>query len=265
MRHLALFAVAFLFAGSAVLKSLDRNGSASAILARPWIPATVSSLAVILAVPASRGIWSRADGLLEARRFPVAACERIAVLAPGMRLYNDVQFGGYLIWRFYPERKVFIDGRNELYTKLLPRLGRIHTGEAPYSEWRSLIRDYGIEGAIVKYQPTMKGVLYPPVRPGDEPVRGYRAWSAFLFPSHEWALVYFDDTALVFMRRGGPGEPWIRSAEYRDLNPEDREYLLERARHDSAFASRLRAEASRRVGESPDCRRAAQLLRDLGE
>ena len=196
-------------------------------------------------------------------RFPVRACEELATHAPGLRLYNDVAFGGYLIWRLYPERKVFIDGRNELYTKLLPRLGRIHTGEAPYSDWRSLIQENGIEGAIVKYQPTKKGVLYPPATPGAEPVRGYRAWSAFLFLPAEWALVYFDDTALVFMKRGGQGEPWIRSAEYRDLNQEDREYLVERAREDPALASRLRAEARRRLSESPRCRRVVEFLADL--
>ena len=31
------------------------------------------------------------------------------------RIYNPDQFGGYLIWSFYPERRVLTDGRNELH------------------------------------------------------------------------------------------------------------------------------------------------------
>jgi hypothetical protein len=217
-------------------------------------------------VPAGRPreIEDAANAFLEAGRFPVAACERIAAEAPEVRLYNDVQFGGYLIWRFYPPKKVFIDGRNELYAGLLARLGRIHTGDA-YEDWRRLVRDYGIEGSIVKYKETLKGVIYPPARPGEPPMRGYRAWSAFLFPATEWALVYFDDTALVFMKRGGRGEPWIERSEYRVLNPEDAAFLLERAAGDAVFAAALRREIERRLSETwlPRSRRTEALLERL--
>lgn len=266
MRHLGLFAVAFLFAGGAALRVLDPKRTLARIL-RARALVAVAILGVVAAcVPTSienlTGIG--AESGLDPGRFPIEACERIAQHVPsGMRLYNDVQFGGYLIWRFYPERQVFIDGRNELYATLLARLAAIHMGEAPYDDWRALIREREIEGAVVKYQETKKGVIYPPARPGDAPVLGYRSWSAFLFPSSEWALVYFDDTALVFMKRGGAGEAWIRSDEYRDLNPEDRDYLLERAQHDPAFAERLRREAFRRLTESPPVRRVEELLKDL--
>src|SRR5205823_5847410 len=43
-----------------------------------------------------------------------AASELSAGRWPG-RLYNDYSWGGYLIWRLWPARKVFIDGRAEVY------------------------------------------------------------------------------------------------------------------------------------------------------
>jgi hypothetical protein len=38
----------------------------------------------------------------------------IADQAPG-NMYNLYRWGGYLIWRLYPERSVFIDGRADVY------------------------------------------------------------------------------------------------------------------------------------------------------
>lgn len=264
MRHMGLFAVAFLFSAAPLLKALDLRDALARILDRRAIGGI--ACAGVLLASASTLAGSRrllADGGLDPGRFPVRACEEIAKQAPGLRLYNDVRFGGYLIWRFYPERKVFIDGRNEVYPSLLARLGHIHSGEAPYQDWRDLIRESGIEGAIVQYNETRKGVLYPPAVPGGPAVPGYRAWSAFLFPDSEWALVGFDDTALVFMKRGGKGESWIARGEYRALNPEDSEYLLDRAAHEPAFAGVLRSEAARRLRTGPPSRRLEQLIEDL--
>ncbi len=272
MRHMGLFAVAFLFSAGPLLEGFDAGSRARALLSgRPAVLVTAGG-AVLAGGLALAGGWTLPGGgaegpagrILEPGRFPVAACEELARSAPGLRLYNDVAFGGYLIWRFHPPGRVFIDGRNEVYPRLLARLGRIHS-VGDYDDWRRLVREYGIEGSIVRYKEEKVGVLYPPARPGAPPERGYRAWSAYLFPPAEWALVWFDDTALVFMRRGGAGESWISRGEYREFNPEDREYLLERADREPDFARRLRAEAERRIADrsAPPCRRAETFLSEL--
>jgi hypothetical protein len=47
--------------------------------------------------------------------FPERAADQLAAgFAPG-RMYNDYSWGGYLIWRLWPGRQVFIDGRAEVY------------------------------------------------------------------------------------------------------------------------------------------------------
>ncbi len=43
--------------------------------------------------------------------FPAGAVDFLDAAAPSARLFNDDVLGGYLLWRDYPRRRVFIDGR----------------------------------------------------------------------------------------------------------------------------------------------------------
>ena len=50
-----------------------------------------------------------------ASRFPVAASATIAGVPAEARIFAPDYFGGYLIYRFRGERKVFFDGRSDFY------------------------------------------------------------------------------------------------------------------------------------------------------
>ncbi|MBI5280153.1 MAG: hypothetical protein HY858_00620 [Candidatus Solibacter usitatus] len=50
-----------------------------------------------------------------ADQFPVAAAQQVAALPAGARILAPDKFGGYLIYRFHGERKVFFDGRSDYY------------------------------------------------------------------------------------------------------------------------------------------------------
>jgi hypothetical protein len=268
MRHMGLFAMALLFAGAAVARALSGPEAApiARALSRPLVSAAAIGGVLLSAALAlvSGGREALADPL-DRGRFPVTACERIAREAPGLTLFNDVQFGGYLIWRFHPPGRVFIDGRNELYESLLTRLGRIQTGEVPHEEWKRLLSEKGVDGALVKDKGEGGMVTFRllPSSPGEGPRTVRRAFSAVYFPIAEWALVWFDDTAMVFVRRGGAGESWRAKGEYRVLNPEDASFVLDKAAHDSAFAALAIEEATRRVNEAPRCTKAEWLLSAL--
>jgi|GEM_PF-985001 len=271
MRHMGLFAIAFLMAGGATMRALDpRARVAAALSGRAAAVAALAGAAVAFVPAHAPGVAAIHESGLASRHFPVDACERIAREAPGLRLFNDVAFGGYLVWRFYPPGQVFIDGRNELYESLLRRMGRIQhpeegAGGASFQDWKRLLSEHGIDGAILKDkgEAGMVSFLLPPASPQESPRRVRRAFSAVYFPSAEWALVYFDDTAMVFVRRGSGGQPWVDRAEYRVLNPEDAAFVLEKAAHDPAFASQALAEAERRVKETPPSQRAEDLFTAL--
>ncbi|MCA9790525.1 MAG: hypothetical protein KC910_01970, partial [Candidatus Eremiobacteraeota bacterium] len=71
----------------------------------------------ILSLVAGLVLWQRASGGVERLTglhtfFPVYACDWIEA-NPGLpeRILNPYEWGGYLLWRLGPQRKVFFDGR----------------------------------------------------------------------------------------------------------------------------------------------------------
>jgi len=74
-----------------------------------WLPPLAALAALLLSVPAVN-----AKAGFPPDEFPVTAAEHVASLPPGARILAPDKFGGYLIYRFRGERKVFIDGRSEL-------------------------------------------------------------------------------------------------------------------------------------------------------
>jgi hypothetical protein len=53
-------------------------------------------------------------------RFPLKATEHLRATGLRGNIYNPDQFGGVVIWTFYPERRALTDGRNELYRTFIP-------------------------------------------------------------------------------------------------------------------------------------------------
>jgi hypothetical protein len=47
--------------------------------------------------------------------FPKAAINWIAINHPKGNLFNSYNWGGYIIWRLYPQYQVYIDGRADVY------------------------------------------------------------------------------------------------------------------------------------------------------
>jgi len=89
------------------------DGSA---LTRPKL-AFHSAVAVILVVFTCVQVRQvvRRQAVSEAIEFPAAAADFLREQrAPGP-LFNDYNWGGYLMWKLYPGTRVFIDGRADLY------------------------------------------------------------------------------------------------------------------------------------------------------
>jgi hypothetical protein len=187
---------------------------------------------------------------------PASAVEFLAREKVGRRLFNDVRFGGYLIWSRYPEERVFIDGRNELYGDLMRALGRaLNTPQA----WKAFLDQHGIDAAFLRYPPTLQKVTYP--APGGGPPRvGERAFSAAYFPSAEWALVYWDDDAMIYLRRTAEYESVIKRLEYTAVHPDDWRYLWAGVLIQRIPVGPILAELDRKLREDPGCLRASQLM-----
>ncbi|MBI5101342.1 MAG: hypothetical protein HZB33_05855 [Nitrospirae bacterium] len=100
----------------AVLPFFGRRLSGDRIIR--WSKVLLVPLAVFAAVFFAHEEWSLAlstakEGRwISSRRFPVEAADFILANSLPGNMYNSYDWGGYLIWRLAPERKVFIDGRN---------------------------------------------------------------------------------------------------------------------------------------------------------
>jgi hypothetical protein len=171
------------------------------------------------------------------------------------RLYNDVRFGGYLIWRRFPGNRVFIDSRNEIYGGLLKDIaGAMATPDS----WRALIDREQIDVAFLRYPPALQKVVYTGLNGAKK--TGERAFSAAYFPASGWALVYWDDDAMIFVRRTAEHEELIRRREYVALNPDDWQHAFAGVLIGRIPVGRILDELQRKLAEDPDCVRARDLL-----
>nr|MBF0221235.1 tetratricopeptide repeat protein [Desulfobulbaceae bacterium] len=122
------------------------------------------------------------------------------------RTFNSFAFGQYIIWTGHPLRTVFVDARGAVPINLLEKLTLFRERPAIISE---LYQKYKFETILI---PTKKFTTGLP----DEIFRDIDA--SFSHP--DWALVYWDDKSMLYLRRGGPFSHIITENEYRFINPD---------------------------------------------
>ena len=168
----------------------------------------VGSAAVLLV--AASFVHDRHRGV-DPMRFPVRAVARLRESGLRGNIYNADQFGGYLIWSFYPERRALTDGRNELHrTYIAEYLHARLDGRA----WKSLLRKYAIDLAVDEYRVAMPVVDVTTRRTTVMPA------SLVYWPRKEWALIAYDDAAMVFARRAAFPKEVLERWELRGVVPD---------------------------------------------
>ena len=79
--------------------------------------------------------------------YPAEGADFLAGRGGVVRLFNDYNWGGYLIDRLYPSTRVFIDGRADFYGSDIltdyARIARVEPG------WDMLLLTYDVEAAII--------------------------------------------------------------------------------------------------------------------
>ncbi len=191
---------------------------------------------------------------------PRAAVDFLDREGIGERLYNDVRFGGYLIWRRFPAHRVFIDGRNEIYPGLLRD---VFASVGDSRAWQAFLERLNIDAAFLRYAPDLEKV----VRPGRDGRTGgvvERAFSVNHFPKESWALVYWDDDAMIVARRSPENAPVIALHEYRAIHPEDWRYLYAGVLTGHQPLGPILEEIERKLREDPGCARARSLWAAFG-
>jgi hypothetical protein len=144
-------------------------------------------------------------------RFPVNAVARLKATGLPGNIYNPDQFGGLLIWSFYPERRALTDGRNELYRAFIPEYA---VARGDQRAWRALLRRYRIDLAVDEYRAPLQVI--------DAVTRQQRSLPASLayWPRNDWALIGYDEAAMVFARRAAFSRQALERWEIRGIVPD---------------------------------------------
>ncbi|HEY7210778.1 MAG TPA: hypothetical protein VH477_10950, partial [Bryobacteraceae bacterium] len=142
----------------------------------PFIPIAAALLLAMLLGVLPLGRQQRiAD--FDARDFPVAAA-RVVAQHPGRRVFTFDQWGDYLIFRFYPNMRVFTDGRSDFYgANYAQDWG--HAVNARY-DWRKEFVRYSIDTALLRTTDPLASVLKE---------------------AREWKTVFDDGRAIVFEKQ----------------------------------------------------------------
>lgn len=160
------------------------------------------------------------------------------------RVFNQFHWGGYMSWRDFPKRSAFIDGRGLLSPDLLEKTGKARSNELVLSE---LEKKYGFVSVLVEFQ-LMEEKTNEVITERDLGLAG-----------NEWALVYWDDISLVYVKRGGKYDSVIRDDEYRFVKPANGEYSLRGKLQNKDSRDLIIAELKRNINKTHSSRAYALL------
>jgi len=208
MRHIALFAVF----GAVILPSYaealrarvarwmarrggERCGAALALGVSALLLATMAGIAYGAATDRIYRFdaLSRRTGFgVSELVYPIAAANFVERADLPGNVFNDYSIGTYLNWRLFPARKTFIDGHT--YTpESLAYYRQVMAGSVPY---RQVADQYRIKTFFLSHKSAEARDLI-----------------AKLYRDEQWALVYFDEMAAIFLERVPENEELI--ARYR--------------------------------------------------
>lgn len=203
-RHMGISAIALPVLAMPSLARADR------LLAR--IPGALQILAFVAVFSISllqyrgdfmvgRGLF---DHVLDTEFLPTLAVKWMQDHRPPPNLYNSYGAGGYLLYHLYPETKVYIDGRLDVYSpEVWEDSNRVELGGMEIGEFAD---KYHVQSALIY----IRGI-------GSSPQNIARRLSAAI----DWKLVYFDDAYALFVRDTPETERYVRENAYHFVHPFD--------------------------------------------
>lgn len=207
--------------------------------ARRWSAALAAGAAAILL--AAGFTWRYSEyvpgRLPQVVKYPVQAVRYLDDNDIGGRMFHSYNLGGWLIGRCWPRRKVFVDGRNLEYGPAFIREA-MHWN-AP-NVFQALDRRWHFDYALF------------------ENSQEYKA--AYFDHAKDWALVFWDDAGLVYLKRADGHDELIRRDAYKLLKPNEPGFgYLVPLLKDPRSAREVMAEIDRSIASSPENIDARQM------
>jgi hypothetical protein len=186
-RHIPIFVLVAIPVIAALPASARLQGGKRRLTvpSRPLFNAAVVILVAVFAF-VKLGVVIRSQGAREGEIYPQAAVASLRSAGHVKRLFAYYDWGGYAIWKLYPDYQVFVDGRADLYGDAL--LSQLKTAIQLHTGWREVLDRWRVEA-----------VLVPP---------GCALAQALLIDP-QWQTAFSDSKALILRRseEGGKGSP----------------------------------------------------------
>lgn len=133
---------------------------------------------------------------------PVAAADFLAQNGAGGNLFNVYDQGGYLLWRLWPNVKIAMDGRSEVY------LGK------PTQDYETILHGGSAASALMNQYDIQYFVL-----PYDQPFLASAQSLLSDLANSGWQLVWWDDSAIVFARNDAQNQALIQHYALHYISP----------------------------------------------
>ena len=180
--------------------------------------------------------------------FPGGAIEYIKAHRPAGEMFNIYDWGGFLIWKLYPEYRVFIDGRGpDAYPpELWADYQAVQRGD---EGWEAILDRYGVNFLLLVTGNKLHNLI------------------GRLNESGEWRLAYWDHVqdaegrplhplAMIFVRDIPGNRPLIESYDYKLFKPGEASFVP----WSPPFELQAMGELHNHIKENPDSLDAGNLL-----
>jgi hypothetical protein len=167
---------------------------------RPLFNGAVLMLMVVLALVKWVSLARNQDAS-EAKQFPEKAVAFLRGSDQPRKIFVYYDWGGYAIWKLYPEYRVFVDGRADLYGAELRSedlLRQFQTAVQLRTGWRDVLDSWKVEA-----------VLLPPSC----------ALAQALLLDPNWQAAFRDSKAIVLVRTPVRTHPAVESADFPSQGP----------------------------------------------
>jgi hypothetical protein len=116
----------------------------------------------------------------ERRTLPLEAVAWIQEQRPAGPMFNSYNWGGYLIWKLWPDYRVFVDGRTDLYgDELLGQYLQVHLAQPGFQD---VLDEHGVNFVLTEREGVTDNFL--------------------TLDEDGWARAYSDDVAVIYVRNG---------------------------------------------------------------
>jgi hypothetical protein len=109
---------------------------------------------------------------------PVQAVDWLAANPQRGNMFNEFTWGGYILYRMWPDERVFIDGQTDFYGEALSR--EYLDVVSANAGWQAILERYRVEWMLISVQDPLAVKL-----------SGEQAG---------WSVLYSDETSVVFRR-----------------------------------------------------------------